>query len=422
MEGKLPKEGEVILKPGDPAQPIRLNEASTESAPRIETLNTEFDRVLGGGIVPGSLILLGGEPGAGKSTLLLQIARTLQSENRNVLYVSGEESIQQIKLRADRLENPAGKCGDIFLLSESNLERIISVLDEVNAETLVLDSVQTTFSEALDSSAGSVSQVRHIATKCLNIAKARNLTVFLIGHVTKDGTIAGPKALEHIVDVVLYFEGERRQNHRIIRAVKNRFGAANEVGIFEMTSRGLIPVRNPSSIFLMERENISPGSAVVCALEGTRPLLVEIQALVVATQYGTARRVATGIDYNRISVLVAMLEKRLGIQMNGCDIYANTAGGLEVDEPGADLGIFAAILSSFRNRPLPPHTVLMGELSLSGDVRPISQAHLRLREAAAMGFSQCILPAGNLPLVEPVQGIEAIPIKTVSQVSELLFG
>jgi DNA repair protein RadA/Sms len=424
MEEKRPKNGDVALAPGEAIKPIRLTDASTESAPRIATHNTEFDRVLGGGIVPGSLILLGGEPGAGKSTLLLQIAQSLQSENRNVLYVSGEESIQQIKLRADRLEGGGeiGKNGNIFLLSESNLERIFSALNDVKAETLVLDSVQTTFSETLDSSAGSVSQVRHIATKCLNIAKARNLTVFLIGHVTKDGSIAGPKALEHIVDVVLYFEGERRQNHRIIRAVKNRFGAANEVGIFEMTSRGLIPVLNPSSIFLMERENISPGSAVVCALEGTRPLLVEIQALVVATQYGTARRVATGIDYNRISVLVAMLEKRLGVQMNGCDIYANTAGGLEVDEPGADLGIFAAILSSFRNRPLPAHTVLMGELSLSGDVRPISQAHLRVREAAAMGFSKCILPAGNLPLVEAVQGIEPIPIKTVSQVSDLLFG
>jgi DNA repair protein RadA/Sms len=420
MEEKRTKTGEASLMiHGAENKPIRLTEASTESAPRIGTLNPEFDRVLGGGLVPGSLILLGGEPGAGKSTLLLQIARSLQKEGQNVLYVSGEESVQQIKLRADRLEDPLA--GDIYLLSESNLDRILSVLDEVQATTLVLDSVQTTFSEALDSAPGSVSQVRHIATRCLNLAKTRNLTVFLIGHVTKDGTIAGPKALEHIVDVVLYFEGERRQNHRIIRAVKNRFGAANEVGIFEMTSRGLIPVRNASGIFLLERETISPGSAVVCALEGTRPLLVEIQALVVATQYGTARRVATGIDYNRISVLMAMLEKRLGIQMNGCDIYANTAGGLEVDEPGADLGIFAAILSSLRNRPLPAHTVLLGELSLSGDVRPISQAHLRVRESAAMGFSKCILPAGNLPLMESVEGIELIPIKTVAQVSDLLF-
>ena len=427
IEEKRPKGGEAsFAQSGAEAAPVRLSEASTESAPRIGTLDAEFDRVLGGGIVPGSLILLGGEPGAGKSTLLLQIAQSLQKEGQNVLYVSGEESVQQIKLRADRLEDMhkevPGKNYDIYILSESNFEHILSASEEVQATTLVLDSVQTTFSETLDSAPGSVSQVRHIATRCLNLAKSRNLTIFIIGHVTKDGTIAGPKALEHIVDVVLYFEGERRQNHRIIRAVKNRFGAANEVGIFEMTSRGLIPVRNPSSLFLLERENISPGSAVVCALEGTRPLLVEIQALVVATQYGTARRVATGIDYNRISVLVAMLEKRLGIQMNGCDIYANTAGGLGVDEPGADLGIFAAILSSLRNRPLPAHTVLMGELSLSGDVRPISQAHLRLRETAAMGFLKCILPAGNLPLVEPVDGIELIPIRNVAEVSDLLFG
>jgi len=263
--------------------------------------------------------------------------------------------------------------------------------------------------------------VRHAAMQFLGLAKTRNLPVFLIGHVTKDGSIAGPKALEHIVDVVLYFEGERLQNHRIIRAAKNRFGAANEVGIFEMTSRGLIPAGNPSSLFLMERESVSAGSSVVCALEGTRPLLVEVQALVVAAQYGTARRVATGVDYNRLSVLVAILEKRLGVQMAGCDIYVNTAGGLEIDEPGSDLGIFAAVLSSLRNRPLAPHAVLLGELSLSGDVRPVNQAHLRVREAAAMGFRKCILPAGNFPLADPVDRVELIPVKTVAGASEFLF-
>jgi DNA repair protein RadA/Sms len=343
-----------------------------------------------------------------------------------VLYVSGEESVQQIKIRADRLEDLAGSAAsasgaDIYLLAESNLEQILSAVEEVQPAAIVVDSVQTAYSEALDSAPGSVSQVRHVTMQFLHIAKTRDLPVFLIGHITKDGSIAGPKALEHIVDVVLYFEGERRQNHRIIRAVKNRFGAANEVGIFEMTSRGLIPVANPSSLFLLEKEKISAGSAVVCALEGTRPLLVEVQALVVATQYGTARRVATGVDYNRITVLVAMLEKQLGIQMGGCDIYVNAAGGLEIDEPGSDLGIFAAILSSFRNRPLPGRTVLLGELSLSGDVRPINQAHVRVREAAAMGFDKCILPAGNLPLVDPVAGIELIPVNTVSQLSDLLF-
>jgi DNA repair protein RadA/Sms len=328
--------GEVRVTP--------LDEVSTEGIPRIPTGNVEFDRVLGGGIVHGSLILLGGEPGAGKSTLLLQIARNLEAQGERVLYVSGEESAQQIRLRADRLEDSpssgsAESGGDILVLAEANLEIILAAVEEHRPSVIVVDSVQTTFSEDLDSSPGSVGQVRQAAGRFLNLAKSRNLPVFLIGHVTKDGSIAGPKALEHIVDAVLYFEGERNRNHRIIRAVKNRFGAAGEVGIFEMTSRGLIPVRNPSSVFLLERDAIAPGSAVVCAIEGTRPLLVEIQALVVATQYGTARRVATGIDYNRISVLVAILEKRLGIQMNGCDIYVNAAGGLEIDEPGSDMGI-----------------------------------------------------------------------------------
>ena len=426
VEEKRPKGGDVSVHLRSDAKATRLSEVEIEATPRIDTHNSEFNRVLGGGLVPGSLVLLGGEPGAGKSTLLLQIAQCLQQEKRRVLYASGEESIQQIKIRADRLEDFKGSgasvaAGEIFLLAESNLEHILGAAEEVKPAAIVLDSVQTAYSEALDSAPGSVSQVRHVTMQFLNLAKTRDMPVFLIGHVTKDGSIAGPKALEHIVDVVLYFEGERRQNHRIIRAVKNRFGAANEVGIFEMTSRGLIPAVNPSSLFLLEREISSPGSSVVCALEGTRPLLVEVQALVVATQYGTARRVATGVDYNRISVLVAMLEKQLGIQMSGCDIYVNTAGGLEVDEPGSDLAIFAAILSSFRNRALPSHTVLLGELSLSGDVRPINQIHLRVREAAAMGFRKCIVPDANLPLVDPVDGIELVPVKSVAQLSEILF-
>jgi DNA repair protein RadA/Sms len=426
VEEKRPRAANISAPGRSESKATRLTDVSTEASPRIRTGNPEFDRVLGGGVVPGSLILLGGEPGAGKSTLLLQIAHNLQAEGQRVLYISGEESAQQIKMRAERLGNSTAQgapapTGDIYILSESGLEQIMASVAEIEPTTIVIDSVQTAFSDTLDSAPGSVSQVRHVASQFLNLAKASNVPVFLIGHVTKDGSIAGPKALEHIVDSVLYFEGERHQNHRIIRAVKNRFGAANEVGIFEMTSRGLIPVQNPSSIFLLERDAVSAGSAVVCVLEGTRPLLVEVQALVVATQYGTARRVATGIDYNRISVLVAMLEKRLGIHMMGCDIYVNAAGGLEIDEPGSDLGIFAAILSSMRNRPLPTHTILLGELSLSGDVRPISQAHVRVREAAAMGFRKCLLPAGNLPLVDLVEGIELIAVKSVTQLSDILF-
>ena len=418
---------------GTAAGAIRLEEVSTEEAPRIDTHNPELNRALGGGMVPGSLILLGGEPGVGKSTLLLQLAHTLRDEGLRVLYASGEESAQQIKLRAGRIENGLesgkpgnagvpGKNGDIYLLAESSLGRIMEAIDETNPGALVIDSIQTVFSETLDSAPGSVSQVRHAAMQLLTLAKTRNLPIFLIGHVTKDGNIAGPKALEHIVDVVLYFEGEGRRNHRIIRAVKNRYGAAGEVGIFEMTTRGLLPAENPSRLFLMEREDIAAGSAVVCAIEGTRPLLVEIQALVLATQYGSGRRVATGVNYNRISVLTAMLEKRLGIHMTGSDIYVNTAGGLEIDEPGADLGIFAAILGSLRNRPLETHTVLLGELSLSGAVRPVTQAYQRVREAVAMGFRRCVLPVGNLPLSDTVEGVEFVPVKSIGEASDILFG
>ena len=404
----------------------RIDEITTEEAPRIDTRNTELNRALGGGLVPGSLILLGGEPGVGKSTLLLQLAHTLRDEGLRVLYASGEESVQQIKLRADRIESgderqKSENAGDIYLLAESNLGRIMEAVDETRPRALVIDSIQTIFSETLDSAPGSVSQVRHVAMQLLTLAKVRNLPVFLIGHITKDGSIAGPKALEHIVDAVLYFEGEGRRHHRIIRAVKNRYGAAGEVGIFEMTTRGLIPAENPSRLFLMEREDMAAGSAVLCAIEGTRPLLVEVQALVLATQYGTGRRVATGVNYNRISVLTAMLEKRLGVHMTGSDIYVNTAGGHEIDEPGADSGIFAAILGSLRNRPLDPHTVLLGELSLSGAVRPVTQAYLRVREAAAMGFRHCMLPAGNLPLSDTVEGIEFVPVKNIGEASDILF-
>jgi len=403
----------------------------------MSTGNAEFDRVLGGGIVPGSLVLLGGEPGVGKSTLLLQIAQGLRRAGRRVLYASGEESAQQIKMRSERLsaaaELPTGDetgsassadslhSGGIFLLAESSLEKILGAAEDLRPTDIVIDSIQTTFSEGLDSAPGTISQVRHVAAQLLNLAKSGNVPVFLIGHVTKDGSLAGPKALEHIVDAVLYFEGERHHNHRIVRAVKNRFGAANEVGIFEMTSRGLTPVQNPSHLFLRDRESAAPGSAVTCALEGTRPILVEVQALVVGSQYGTARRTSTGIDYNRISLLVAMLEKRLGIPMMGCDIYVNAAGGLEINEPASDLAVFAAILSSFRNRALAFDAMLLGELGLSGEVRPVSQVHLRVREAAAMGFRRCILPTRNLPLLDPVPGIQLQGVTTVSELSDLLF-
>ncbi len=404
---------------GSAAQALRLKDISTSDAPRIVTGNTELDRVLGGGLVPGSLVLLGGEPGIGKSTLLLQMAQALQGKERRVLYVSGEESARQIRMRAER--TGSHETGDIFILAESSFEAIQAAIAEVRPTDIVVDSVQTTYSETLESPPGSISQVRHVAGQFLTLAKNGNIPVFLIGHVTKDGGIAGPKSLEHIVDTVLYFEGERHHNHRIVRAVKNRFGAANEVAVFEMTAQGLIPVQNPSDLFLREREVAVPGSAVMCAMEGTRPILVEIQALVLASQYGTARRTSTGLDSNRLSMLVAMLEKRMEIPVMGCDIYANAAGGLQIDEPASDLALFAAILSSFRNRALPPNTVLIGELGLSGEVRPVAQAHLRVREAVAMGFRSCILPGGNLPLHEPVQQVDLIPLRTVLELPDAVF-
>jgi len=408
----------------------RLSEVNSEDAPRIETSNAEFNRVLGGGIVPGSLVLLGGEPGVGKSTLLLQIAQSLLRTGRRVLYVSGEESVRQIKMRAERLSrssaeaapaSPAAGVEDIYVLAESSLENVLAAVEQIRPTDLIVDSVQTTCSEELESTPGSITQVRHVAARLLRLAKLEQISVFLIGHVTKDGSIAGPKALEHIVDAVLYFEGDRHHSHRIIRAVKNRFGAANEVGIFEMTAAGLIPVRNPSSLFLSESGATSPGSAVCCTMEGSRPILVELQALVLATQYGTARRTATGIDYNRVSVLVAMLEKRLGIPLMSCDIYLNAAGGLQITEPASDLAIVAAVLSSFRNRAIAPKAVLLGELGLSGEVRPVGQIHARLREAAAMGFDKSILPAGNLPLLEPVGQMELLPVRTAQELSDLIF-
>lgn len=404
----------------------RLGEVTSPEAARLSTANAEFDRALGGGIVPGSLVLVGGDPGIGKSTLLLQVSCSLQRNNHIALYVSGEESVQQVKLRSGRVapdEQRAAEdqAGSIYVLAESNLENIVQAIQEAKPEVVVIDSIQTTYSESLDSAPGSISQVRHVATVLLQLAKTRGISVFLIGHVTKDGTIAGPKALEHIVDAVLYFEGDRHHNHRIVRAVKNRFGAANELGIFEMTSRGLLAVRSPSDLFLSEGSVPAPGSAVTCAVEGTRPILVEVQALVSSTRYSTARRVSTGVDYNRIAVLVAMLEKKLGLHLAGCDIYVKAAGGLQVEEPATDLALVAAILSSFRNRPLIPRTVLIGEMGLSGEVRPVSQIAARLHESAVMAFNRAIVPAGNLPLLEPADGLEVLRIRSVDELSDLVF-
>src|SRR6267154_2482799 len=360
---------------------------------RLTTSIDEFDRVLGGGVVPGSLILLGGEPGIGKSTLLLQAAANMARTIGPVLYSSGEESEHQIKSRGERLN--VGKA-PLYLLAETCLERILEEIARIKPALVIVDSVQTIFSLKFQSAPGSIGQVREAATQLLFMAKGQNIPTFLVGHVTKDGSLAGPKALEHVVDTVLYFEGERHHSHRVIRAVKNRFGAVSELGVFEMTSTGLRPVPNPSKLFLAERPINAPGAAVLCSVEGSRPILVEVQALVSSSSYGNARRMASGVDQQRLSLLLAVLEKRAGLNLMGDDVFVNIAGGMTIDEPASDLGVLAAIASSVRNRVISPTTAMFGEVGLAGEVRGITQSALRVREAAQMGFRRCIMPDANI--------------------------
>ncbi len=393
-------------------------EIESQDDVRSESGVAEFDRVLGGGIVPGSLVLIGGDPGIGKSTLLLQVADKLSAGGTVVLYVSGEESERQIKLRGERLKVQAA---NLFLLPETNLENILHEVERLRPGAIIVDSIQTVFSDAIDSAAGSVSQVREVAHQFLTLAKNRTTPVFLIGHITKDGSIAGPKALEHVVDTVLYFEGERHHNHRIVRAIKNRFGAANEVGIFEMTGTGLVPVANPSQMFLQERPENVAGSVVTACMEGTRPLLVEVQALVSSSKYGTGRRMTQGIDQNRVALMIAMLEKRVGLQMLSDDIFVNIAGGLTVDEPAVDLGVVAAVTSSFRNLPINAHTAVFGEVGLTGEVRGALQAAIRAREAQALGFERIVIPASNTAGLERMLGLRVVGVKSVSEAIEELF-
>jgi DNA repair protein RadA/Sms len=368
-------------------------DVETTNAVRLSTGIGEFDRVLGGGVVPGSLVLLGGEPGIGKSTLLLQAAAHFARSVGPVLYASGEESEHQVKNRGERLgvgEAP------LYLLAETCLERILEEVARLKPSLLVVDSIQTVWSSKFQSAPGSVGQVREAATQFLFAAKGQNIPTILVGHVTKDGALAGPKVLEHVVDTVLSFEGERHHSHRVVRAVKNRFGAISELGVFEMTGTGLRAVPNPSTLFLSERASGVPGSSVLCCVEGTRPFLVEVQALVSTSAYGSARRMAVGIDQSRLAMLLAVLEKRAGLSLAGDDVYLNIAGGMTVEEPAADLSVVAAVASSMRNRGLAPSTAVFGEVGLSGEVRGVPQAPLRIREAAQMGFTRVVLPVANV--------------------------
>ncbi len=401
------------------AKPQKINEIDTRKTPRVKTKLNELNRVLGGGIVPGSLVLIGGDPGIGKSTLLLQVSGQLSTEGRSVLYVSGEESASQIKMRAQRLE----VAGDNFYIyPETNMDSIRATIDNLNPEYVVIDSVQKMQATDVTSAIGSVSQIRAVTAQLMQIAKGKNITVFVVGHVTKGGVLAGPKILEHMVDTVLYFEGDLHHTYRILRAVKNRFGSTNELGIFEMDNDGLKEVANPSEIFLEERLQDATGSAVVVSLEGTRPILVEIQALITPTVFGNAQRTATGLNRNRVSLIMAVLEKRANLLLQNQDAYLKAAGGVKLDEPAIDLAIAVAIASSYRDRGTQPTDAFVGELGLTGEVRRVNRIEQRVAEAAKLGFKRIFVPKNNLQGWKTPDNIEVIGVTTISETLKLALG
>ena len=400
------------------AVPTRITEIIGEEKERIQVGIGEFDRVLGGGIVFGSVVLVGGDPGIGKSTLLLQMMHRLASNGRKVLYVSGEESLQQTKMRADRLSISSDQ---LFVVSETSLEKILQDIQTLRPSSVVVDSIQTIYSSELPSTPGSISQVREASSRLLYLAKHLSIPIFLVGHVTKEGFIAGPKVLEHMVDTVLYIEGEVNHAFRILRAVKNRFGPTNEIGVFEMKDSGLVEVPSPSEFFLSGRTQPASGSVIMASIEGSRPILVELQALVVSTHLAMPRRTAQGVDANRISLLVAVMEKRLGIHLINYDIFLNIAGGVRVEEPGADLGVITSIASSLKDKLIDPEMVVFGEVGLGGEVRGVGQSEVRVKEAARLGFKRCLLPKQNQDKVKGAKGIELIGVRTIREAMEVFF-
>lgn len=395
-----------------PTQPEKITAITSKKEPRMTTMMTEFDRVLGGGVVPGSLVLIGGDPGIGKSTLLLQISSQIAAKKRSVLYVSGEESTQQTKLRADRL---GVLTDDLYVLAETNLFDIATHIESLKPSLVIIDSIQTIFKEEVTSAPGSVTQVRECTSELMKIAKTNGIPIFIVGHVTKEGAIAGPRMLEHMVDAVLYFEGERHHTYRILRGVKNRFGSTNEMGIFEMKEEGLREVLNPSEIFLEERSQGAAGSTVVASMEGTRPVLVEIQALISPSSFGNPRRMATGVDANRVPLLMAVLEKRVGLMLQNQDAYIKVAGGVKLDEPAIDLAIAVSIASSFRDQPTNPEDIFIGEVGLTGEIRRVSRIEQRVNEAAKLGFKRVICPNNNLEGWTPPKNIQVKGVNTVHE-------
>ena len=397
---------------GKEGTPLLLSEISADEQERMETGFGELDRVLGGGIVPGSLVLVGGDPGIGKSTLLLQVCRNLAARGKQILYISGEESLKQIKLRANRIGEVKG---ELRFLCETNLEQIQEVIEERKPEVVVVDSIQTMFREDISSAPGSVSQVRESTSVLMQLAKGLGIAVFIVGHVTKEGVVAGPRVLEHMVDTVLYFEGERTAAYRLLRGVKNRFGSTNEIGVFEMLEEGLSEVKNPSEFLLSGRPKDASGAVVACLMEGTRPILLEIQALITESNFGMARRTAAGADYNRVNLLMAVLEKRCRYDLGRFDAYVNVAGGLRMSEPAMDLGLVIAIISSYKDRPVDPAMVIFGEVGLAGEVRAVSMSEQRVYEAKKLGFTTCILPKLCLGKLKPVEGIRLIGVSNVKE-------
>ena len=401
----------------DRPKPVAISTIDMKEEDRVSTGLAELDRVLGGGIVPGSLILVGGDPGIGKSTLLLQVCQKLAKKERKVLYISGEESLRQIKLRAQRM----GEFNEhLLLLCETNLELIRNVIEKEKPDTVIIDSIQTMYSEEVGSAPGSVSQVREATNTLMQLAKGLGISIFIVGHVTKEGTVAGPRVLEHMVDTVLYFEGDRHASYRILRGVKNRFGSTNEIGVFEMRRDGLREVENPSEFMLNGRPENASGSVVACSMEGTRPILLEIQALVCESNFGMPRRTAAGTDYNRVNLLMAVLEKRIGYHLGNYDAYVNIAGGIKINEPAIDLGIVMAIVSSYKNRPFDERTIVFGEVGLSGEVRAVNMPEQRVAEAKKLGFETCIVPEVSLDSVKSIGGIKIIGVKSINEAIGLI--
>lgn len=396
---------------------VPLKHVETDQEERIKTKIEELDRVLGGGIVPGSLLLVGGDPGIGKSTLLLQVCQRLCEDKHQVLYISGEESLKQIKLRANRMGEFTE---DLLLLCETNLEIVKEVIKKRKPEVVVIDSIQTMYSEEVASAPGSVSQVRESTNVFMQLAKGLGISIFIVGHVTKEGTVAGPRVLEHMVDTVLYFEGDRHASYRILRGVKNRFGSTNEIGVFEMRQNGLVEVENPSEFMLNGKPENASGSVVACSMEGTRPILIEIQALVCSSNFGMPRRTAAGTDYNRVNLLMAVLEKRVGLHLSNYDAYVNIAGGIKMNEPAVDLGIVMAVVSSYKNQPIDEKTIVFGEVGLSGEVRAVNMPEQRVAEAKKLGFTTCIMPEVSREIVKNVKGIRIVGVKTINEALQML--